>query len=648
MHQFGVFLLLACYFVSGVGLTCFNKWLLGRDFYNFGFPITLILCHMLTNFLLSAFTVFLLLPSTLRSTTFHPSSLSPSLFLHRFAPIGVLFALDITLTNLSFQYVPVSLTEVIKGFSPAGIMLYDMAQPHNPPSLPKAFVIVLLSLGIALTSLGEMETTAEQDFVVGSAAAVGALVTGVVKFILLERLLTEHEGEGGGGGGGGGGVRGEEGGKEGGVGKQRKMMGVEVADERSSHPRKDGAAGRAGDEEEGKEMVVLGRGKRIKHKGRAGATYQPVDALDDDASPSSPHTPPPRPSPSSSSAVLSLVVEVHKVEEEMKEREMEDGDAEEVVKRSPLRRRSPPSSTLGGEVELPSLRLPIAATPGRDDEGEGTPAKGRRLPRSASTPSMMDPTSLSEHSLPPSLLPPPPSAPSSSSSSPSPPLPHTPHAGGHRRLHPMLSLLYFSPVAATVLTPAFFTLESSRLLHPPADSPSFVSPPSVITHTVLLILGGAILAFALNISELFVIQHTSALTLCVVATAKFILVVGMTTVLFGHRVTWVNVLGCGVSVVGVAAYNYLKYREVWERQRMGQEQGGVGDGGVVGVGGGGEVGRGGGLELGLGGEGKEEGGKRKGRGKRKRRVRRNRDAVDGAEVEGLVLAPPPSSPMSPD
>ena len=181
---------------------------------------------MVSNFLLSAVTVFLVLRPSLVQSNFYPSHLSLSTFLLRFVPIGALFALDITLTNLSFQHVPVSLTEVIKGFSPAALMLYEMAQPHSTPSIAKAMVIVMLSAGIALTSMGELEFNEADDLFIGGAAAVGALVSGVVKFILLERLLLEEDtaqadgalggavvGTGAAGGGGGG--AGDAGGGEG-------------------------------------------------------------------------------------------------------------------------------------------------------------------------------------------------------------------------------------------------------------------------------------------------------------------------------------------------------------------------------------------------------------------------------------------------
>ena len=538
----GLPFILLCYFISGVGLTCYNKWLLGRDWYGFGFPILLIFCHMVSNFLLSAVTVFLVLRPSLQQSTFYPSHLSLSTFLLRFCPIGALFALDITLTNLSFQHVPVSLTEVIKGFSPAALMLYEMAQPHSTPSIAKAMVIVMLSAGIALTSMGELEFNEADDLFIGGAAAVGALVSGVVKFILLERLLLEEDNT-----------------------AQAEGAGSGAAV----------STGGGGAVEEGREMRVVGKGKKRRVRGRVqGAEYQQVGALEDEADVDGP---------------LALQLRVKEAEElkegggdqavddsrdstqdggqeSEEEEEKQGGDVEPTVMRqSPLRRRSPftspPSSTAddadGGD--LPPLRLPVALTAHGDV----------RLARSASvssTASMdmvaIDPSSMTAQS--PSLrglggppLPPP--------TTPGGTQPPPPSHAGHRRLHPMLSLFYFSPVAAAVLAPAFAGFEARRLMFPSVGAKDFTQG-EVVWVTGGLVGGGAVLAFALNVSELVVIQTTSALTLCVVATAKFLLVVAMTTWLFGGGVSWVKGVGCGVSVLGVAAYNWMKYREVVRRR----------------------------------------------------------------------------------
>ena len=594
---------LVAYFVSGIGLTCFNKYLLGSSSYNFGFPVTLILCHMLTNFGLSCVSLLSLRfslvasafprlsslsssssapggppPAPLTSSSYYPSRLSFRLFLLRFVPIGVLFAVDITLTNVSFKLVPVSLTEVVKGFAPAALMLHtwrkdrlraDKASQSGVPQpasvaggwYGKASVIVLLSAGIALTSYGDMQFRWN-----GFLAALGALVAGVVKFVLLEQLLDEED------------------------------DGEDDTGKKVSEAGGKASAGEARMDRETEDEEAAGEGKPVDSKaGKKRGHYQQVNAVADDdeqrdsngtesqptvridssttdgeaSDRDQPRTPP----RAQDSAVL---VEMKPMDEETKEGDIDSADRESRTLQTvadtgpPLRRRSPvTSSARHSAIEMAQM-----------EKGEETthfvlsarPASPPAVftANDISTPSSNHSTlaflaanaASSSNLLKPSAL-------STSLSIRSRPPPR-PRSSAHKRLHPLLSLFYFSPVAAIVLVPAFVGLEWSALLHPSPPATDFVASPAIVYHTVGLILSSAVLAFTLNLSELSLIQSTSALTLCVVATVKFLLVVVLTSLLFEHEVSVVNAVGCCVSVAGVAGYNFIKYRE-FEQQRVGED-----------------------------------------------------------------------------
>ena len=603
---------LVSYFASGIGLTCFNKYLLGSASYDFGFPVTLILCHMLTNFFLSCVSLLSLrvpliaaafpslsslsssssssfhpssssgpssaTPAPLTSSSYYPSRLPFRLFLRRFVPIGVLFAIDITLTNVSFRLVPVSLTEVVKGLAPAALMLYSWrmdrmrAEQRSELGVPavaavaggwwaKASVIVLLSGGIALTSYGELNFRWN-----GFLAALGALVAGVVKFVLLERLLEEEE---------------DDGRQEGGEGE---VNGSKKAGEASNGKASGGEA--AGDREaEGEEAAG-----EVEKSGKKRGHYQQVLATADDDD-DQPHTtnhtnqnnhnndnnnqsdtlPSVRiDTPTDSEASTSVTVSLKPMDEETKEgsADMDSADREGRTLHKvndiapPLRRRSPVTASVRhSSVELAAM----------ENGEEPTNFVLSARPASPNIPfitSDLPSTAVSSSSF--SSLKPSPSTSSVSGNR----IGRRPagrlHPSSHKRLHPLLSLFYFSPVAALVLVPTFFRLEWTALLHPAADATSFVASPAVVYHTLGLILLSAVMAFALNLSELSLIQSTSALTLCVVSTVKFLLVVVLTSVLFEHEVSVVNAVGCCVSAVGVGGYNWIKYRE-FEQQRVGQE-----------------------------------------------------------------------------
>ena len=123
------------------------------------------------------------------------------------------------------------------------------------------------------------------------------------------------------------------------------------------------------------------------------------------------------------------------------------------------------------------------------------------------------------------------------------------------KLHPMLSLFYFTPVSALLIIPFQLWFESGAI----ANS-AFVQA-GMWEKTVGLIILGSLIAFALNTSELMMIQATSALTLCVFGVFKFLLVILASIILFSYKTTLINRLGISCAVLGVIIYNADKYEE---------------------------------------------------------------------------------------
>jgi len=95
----------------------------------------------------------------------------------------------------------------------------------------------------------------------------------------------------------------------------------------------------------------------------------------------------------------------------------------------------------------------------------------------------------------------------------------------------------------------------------------FASPFLLVENmpqTAAILLSGAVLAFGLNMSELLLISHTSALTLCVCGIVKFVLVILITKRIFhaDDIVKPTNYIGIAITIIGVILYNILKFTEV--------------------------------------------------------------------------------------
>jgi hypothetical protein len=136
---------------------------------------------------------------------------------------------------------------------------------------------------------------------------------------------------------------------------------------------------------------------------------------------------------------------------------------------------------------------------------------------------------------------------------------------GEMKLHPMDLLLKMCPLALMqtsimcvlsgelqeILSRSFSLSACPTTLHPPASS-SFrwneLASGSVF-HVVLI---SGILAFSLNWSSFVANRVTSALTLCIAANVKQVMVVGASTMYFGDSVGFIN--GIGILVVMVASF----------------------------------------------------------------------------------------------
>lgn len=111
-----------------------------------------------------------------------------------------------------------------------------------------------------------------------------------------------------------------------------------------------------------------------------------------------------------------------------------------------------------------------------------------------------------------------------------------------------LSLLYYNaPVSALLIGVAFFIFEWSTL------SMEFFTP----TFTTILFLNGFV-AFALNLSVMFVVANTSAVVLSICGPIKDFIVICLSVLIFLSPVTWIQMIGFSISMFGLVCYREMK------------------------------------------------------------------------------------------
>jgi len=137
---------------------------------------------------------------------------------------------------------------------------------------------------------------------------------------------------------------------------------------------------------------------------------------------------------------------------------------------------------------------------------------------------------------------------------------------GGKKVPSLLAMFYFSPVSFLSLGIGFFPIEFNRVHNSPLLSES------EIKQTIGYICIGCLIAFILNLLELLVIQNTSALTMCVTDVLRFVLLIPISVLTFGHHLNVVNVMGIFVTGLGIGLYQYTKYRDImhdmWRFKRL--------------------------------------------------------------------------------
>ncbi|XP_008787572.1 probable sugar phosphate/phosphate translocator At3g14410 isoform X1 [Phoenix dactylifera] len=127
------------------------------------------------------------------------------------------------------------------------------------------------------------------------------------------------------------------------------------------------------------------------------------------------------------------------------------------------------------------------------------------------------------------------------------------------RLNSISMMYYVSPCSALCLFVPWIFLEKPKM----DSSGPWNFPP------VLLFLN-CLCTFVLNLSVFLVISHTSALTIRVAGVVRDWVVVLLSALLFSDtKLTLINLLGYGIAIAGVVAYNNHKLRK--EALRMSSE-----------------------------------------------------------------------------
>jgi len=172
------------YVFTSIALSLYNKWLLHPDYHGFTFPVLLICLHSLSNFLFAGFTMILCFRDSAKTSDHWITKISALEYVKYLAPIGLFFALDVCLTQVSYMNVSIALCEIVKSAIPIAVMIIGFFLGREDIDFLKAATMSVLTFGVVLTVLSEMDYNQK-----GFIAACLAMLFAVAKLIWMETVL---------------------------------------------------------------------------------------------------------------------------------------------------------------------------------------------------------------------------------------------------------------------------------------------------------------------------------------------------------------------------------------------------------------------------------------------------------------------------
>ncbi|KAF8610745.1 TPT-domain-containing protein [Ceratobasidium sp. AG-I] len=80
-------------------------------------------------------------------------------------------------------------------------------------------------------------------------------------------------------------------------------------------------------------------------------------------------------------------------------------------------------------------------------------------------------------------------------------------------------------------------------------------------RTILFIVAPGTLAFCMTLAEYYIIQRTGMVPMSVAGIFKEVTTISLSAVVFGDTLNELNILGVGITIIGIALFTYHKYRK---------------------------------------------------------------------------------------
>ncbi|XP_076355820.1 solute carrier family 35 member C2 isoform X2 [Tachypleus tridentatus] len=171
--------LVVLYYVFSIGITFYQKWFIK----NFHFPLTVVICHLVVKFILSAIvrTVWEIWSDQQRVI------LKWNIYIKQLAIAGVASALDIGFSNWSFEFITVSLYTMTKSTCIIFILGFSILFGLEKKRLSLVGVVFLISVGLFMFTYHSTQFNLQGFLLVLSASFLAGMRWTVAQLIMQRK-----------------------------------------------------------------------------------------------------------------------------------------------------------------------------------------------------------------------------------------------------------------------------------------------------------------------------------------------------------------------------------------------------------------------------------------------------------------------------
>lgn len=159
----------------------YNKYILDRKLYNWPFPISLTMIHMLF-----CSTLAYLLVRVFKVVE-EPAAMTRDLYLKSVVPIGALYSLSLWFSNSAYIYLSVSFIQMLKALMPVAVYSLGLVFKKDTFKSETMFNMISISLGVAVAAYGEAKFDSW-----GVMLQLMAVVFEATRLVLIQILLNSR------------------------------------------------------------------------------------------------------------------------------------------------------------------------------------------------------------------------------------------------------------------------------------------------------------------------------------------------------------------------------------------------------------------------------------------------------------------------